>query len=73
MRSATNENDPTGALQSFTIGPQGVLTTVGNVSSEGGAPAFCVPLSTGQVAIMNVSWSISTLCDLREPPRPDTD
>ncbi|EIN04630.1 putative isomerase YbhE [Punctularia strigosozonata HHB-11173 SS5] len=50
---ATNENDPTGGLQSFTIGPQGVLTSVEDVSSDGGSPAFCVPLSTGQVAIMN--------------------
>lgn len=53
-RSATNENEP-GALQSFTIGSQGVLTTIDTVASGGDAPAFCTALSDGQVAIMNVS------------------
>ncbi|KAA1472645.1 putative isomerase YbhE [Dentipellis sp. KUC8613] len=50
---AVNENDA-GALQSFTIGSQGVLTgPIDQISSGGGAPAFTAPLTTGQVAIMN--------------------
>ncbi|KAI0826617.1 putative isomerase YbhE [Trametes gibbosa] len=48
-----NEN-PSGGLQSFVIGQNGVLSAaVDTVSSEGDSPAFTVPLSTGQVAIMN--------------------
>ncbi|KAI0343791.1 putative isomerase YbhE [Trametopsis cervina] len=50
---AVNENTP-GALQSFTVGPQGALTgPVGQINSQGGSPAFTAALSTGQVAIMN--------------------
>ncbi|KAI0260749.1 Lactonase, 7-bladed beta-propeller-domain-containing protein [Gloeopeniophorella convolvens] len=50
---AVNENSP-GALQSFTIGKQGLLSDPqGQVSSQGNTPAFTTRLSTGQVAIMN--------------------
>ncbi|KAI0685372.1 putative isomerase YbhE [Cytidiella melzeri] len=50
---AVNEDSP-GALQSFVIGPQGVLTgPIDQISSEGDSPAFTAPLTTGQVAIMN--------------------
>ena len=57
--SATNENDA-GALQSFLVNPQGVLTgPVDQVSSGGGAPAFATALSGGQVAIMNVRATAS--------------
>ncbi|KAH9849366.1 putative isomerase YbhE [Lenzites betulinus] len=50
---AVNEN-PSGGLQSFVIGPKGVLSVpVDTIASEGDSPAFTVPLSTGQVAIMN--------------------
>ncbi|KAF7792669.1 hypothetical protein EIP86_003766 [Pleurotus ostreatoroseus] len=50
---ATNENDD-GALQSFTIGPQGVLSEpVDTIPTQGGAPAFTAPLAGGQVAVMN--------------------
>ncbi|TFY83352.1 hypothetical protein EWM64_g659 [Hericium alpestre] len=50
---SVNENAQ-GGLQSFTIGNQGVLSApVETIQSEGDSPAFTVPLSTGQVAIMN--------------------
>lgn len=52
--SAVNENDD-GALQSFTIGPQGALTgPFDTIATQGGAPAFNAPLAGGQVAVMNV-------------------
>ena len=58
LRSAVNEN-PAGELQSFEIGPQGALTgPVDQASSDGDSPAFTAPLSTGQVAIMNVSLAL---------------
>ncbi|KAJ7618292.1 Lactonase, 7-bladed beta-propeller-domain-containing protein [Mycena polygramma] len=49
---ATNEN-PVGALQSYATSPGGGLVLLDEVSSGGNGPAFCWPLSTGQVAIMN--------------------
>ncbi|EKM53237.1 uncharacterized protein PHACADRAFT_147588 [Phanerochaete carnosa HHB-10118-sp] len=49
---ATNEDEP-GALQSFTIGSQGVLDLIDTVPSGGDAPAFTTALNNGQVAIMN--------------------
>ncbi|KAJ7635685.1 Lactonase, 7-bladed beta-propeller-domain-containing protein, partial [Mycena polygramma] len=49
---ATNEN-AVGALQSYATAPGGGLTLLDEVSSGGNGPAFCWPLSTGQVAIMN--------------------
>ncbi|CAL1710954.1 unnamed protein product [Somion occarium] len=50
---AVNENAQ-GALQSFTIGSQGILSgPIGQASSGGDSPAFAGPLSTGQIAIMN--------------------
>ena len=56
-----NENSP-GALQSFTIDDDGQLSAaVDTVASGGDAPAFTVPLSTGQVAIMNVRSFFSCL------------
>ncbi len=54
--SAVNENDD-GALQSFTIGPQGALTgPFDTIATQGGAPAFNAPLAGGQVAVMNVCF-----------------
>ncbi|KAK6977302.1 isomerase YbhE [Favolaschia claudopus] len=50
---AVNEVD-VGALQSYAISPAGGLTLLDSVASGGNGPAFCVPLSTGQVAIMNL-------------------
>lgn len=50
---ATNENVPTGALQSFTVGPEGALTLVDTAYSGGSGPPYCGGLSTGQVAIAN--------------------
>lgn len=56
MYSAVNE-DTEGALQSYTVLPGGVLSgPVDTVSSGGDSPAFTTPLSTGQVAIVNVSF-----------------
>lgn len=52
--SAVNEN-PIGALQSFTVDNSGVLTMVDTVSSGGDGPPFANPLSTGEVTAMNVS------------------
>lgn len=53
--SAVNEVGPIGALQSYATSPGGGLTLIDEASSGGNGPAFCAPLSTGQVAIMNVS------------------
>ncbi|KAG2151600.1 Lactonase, 7-bladed beta-propeller-domain-containing protein [Suillus bovinus] len=50
---AVNENVPAGALQSFTVGPEGALTLVDTISSGGSSPPYCGGLSTGQVAIVN--------------------
>ncbi|KAI0055287.1 putative isomerase YbhE [Artomyces pyxidatus] len=50
---AVNENSP-GALQSFIIGNQGLLTVPQDqMNSQGDSPAFTTALSTGPVAIMN--------------------
>lgn len=51
---ATNEFEP-GALQSFTVTPDGVVSAaVDTVPSQGDGPAFCTPLAIGgQVAILN--------------------
>ncbi|KAI0826618.1 putative isomerase YbhE [Trametes gibbosa] len=50
---ATNENTE-GALQSFFVKQDGSLTAaIGQTSSGGNGPAFAVPLSTGEVAVMN--------------------
>ncbi|KAJ7652425.1 putative isomerase YbhE [Mycena polygramma] len=49
---ATNEN-AVGALQSYATSPGGGLTLLDEVSSGGNGSAFCWPLTTGQVAIMN--------------------
>ncbi|KAJ6455153.1 Lactonase, 7-bladed beta-propeller-domain-containing protein [Mycena sanguinolenta] len=50
---AVNEVGPLGALQVYETTPAGGLTLLDQVSSGGNGPAFCAPLSTGQVAIMN--------------------
>ncbi|KAJ6615216.1 Lactonase, 7-bladed beta-propeller-domain-containing protein [Mycena sp. CBHHK59/15] len=49
---AVNE-DTIGLLQSYAASPAGGLTLIDEVISGGNGPAFCAPLSTGQVAIMN--------------------
>ncbi len=50
-----NENS-NGGLQTFTIGQEGALSgPIDTISTEGDSPAFTTPLSTGQVAVMNVS------------------
>ena len=55
--SAVNENSQ-GGLQSFLVGPQGALNGPFDQTSSGGdSPAFTVALTTGQVGIMNVSFS----------------
>ncbi|PIL23474.1 hypothetical protein GSI_14785 [Ganoderma sinense ZZ0214-1] len=51
---SVSEVSPIGGLQSFTIGPEGALSSpIDTISSEGDRPAFTVPLSTGQVAVVN--------------------
>ncbi|KAJ7059585.1 putative isomerase YbhE [Mycena amicta] len=50
---ATNEVGPLGALQSYQVTPSGGLALLDEVSSGGNGPAFCAPISTDQVAIMN--------------------
>ncbi|KAJ7852583.1 Lactonase, 7-bladed beta-propeller-domain-containing protein [Mycena leptocephala] len=50
---AVNEVGPLGLLQSYGTSPGGGLSLLDEVSSGGNGPAFCAPLSTGQVAIMN--------------------
>ncbi|CDO70096.1 hypothetical protein BN946_scf184806.g23 [Trametes cinnabarina] len=50
-----NEDSP-GGLQSFLIGKDGLLSSpIDTINSQGNSPAFTTPLSTGQVAVMNVS------------------
>ncbi|KAI0046974.1 putative isomerase YbhE [Auriscalpium vulgare] len=50
---AVNENSP-GALQAFTVGAQGVLSSAqGQIGSQGNSPAYAAALSSGQVAVMN--------------------
>jgi hypothetical protein len=56
--SATNEITE-GALQSFAVGANGVLSVLDTVSSGGNGPAFAAPISTGQVPIMNVRINIT--------------
>ncbi|KAF8634767.1 hypothetical protein AX15_000728 [Amanita polypyramis BW_CC] len=47
-------NEGPQALQSFIVNEQGELSTaISTVPSGGGAPAFAVALSTGEVAVMN--------------------
>jgi hypothetical protein len=50
-----NEIGPPDVLQSYATSPGGGLTPLDEVSSGGNGPAFCTPLSTGQIAILNVS------------------
>jgi 6-phosphogluconolactonase (cycloisomerase 2 family) len=52
---ATNENY-NGAVESFTINSDGSVTSVATQNSGGADPAHLLPLSTGQVAIMNVRY-----------------
>jgi len=48
-----NEATP-GALQSYTVGDEGVLTgPIDSIYSGGDGPPFCAALTTGEVAIMN--------------------
>ncbi|KZV69610.1 putative isomerase YbhE [Peniophora sp. CONT] len=42
-----------GGVQSFTIGKGGALTAVGHISTQGDAPAFMTPLTSGGIAAMN--------------------
>ncbi|KAF9531433.1 putative isomerase YbhE [Crepidotus variabilis] len=49
---AVNEN-PTGALQSFTVGQDGALTLVDTVNTGGNGPTFTAVLSTGEVTGLN--------------------
>lgn len=45
-----------GALQSFSVNAAGALTgPLDTISSGGGSPAHLLPLSSGEVAIMNYS------------------
>ncbi|KAF8444000.1 putative isomerase YbhE [Boletus edulis BED1] len=50
---AVNQNAPDGAVQSFTVSPNGANTLVDTVSSGGNGPPYCSALSTGQVAVVN--------------------
>lgn len=50
---ATNENED-GAVQSFTVSPQGVLSSpISTISSGGSIPAHLHQLSNGKLAVMN--------------------
>jgi len=58
---AVNEDTP-GALQSFVVDSNGMLTpSIATVNSGGDAPAFTAPLSSGQVAIMNYNSGTGTI------------
>jgi hypothetical protein len=55
-----NEDFP-GALQSFSIGPDGRLSdAIANVSTGGDGPAFAAPVGNDLVAVMNVSAATIT-------------
>ncbi|KAI0360680.1 putative isomerase YbhE [Trametes cingulata] len=65
---ATNENTD-GALQSFFVKQDGSLTAaVGQTSSGGNGPAFAVPLSTGEVAVMNFGSGNGLVIPTEEDP-----
>ncbi|KAH9849368.1 putative isomerase YbhE [Lenzites betulinus] len=65
---ATNENTD-GALQSFVIKQDGSLTAaIGQTSSGGNGPAFAVPLSTGEVAVMNFGSGNGLVIPTEEDP-----
>ncbi|KAH9896867.1 putative isomerase YbhE [Cubamyces lactineus] len=65
---ATNENTD-GALQSFFVKQDGSLTpAVGQTSSGGNGPAFAVPLSTGEVAVMNFGSGNGLIIPTEEDP-----
>ncbi|KJA21813.1 hypothetical protein HYPSUDRAFT_682420 [Hypholoma sublateritium FD-334 SS-4] len=50
---ATNEVEPIGALQSFSVHADGSLSLVDTVSTGGSGPTFTNPLSTGEVSAIN--------------------
>ena len=59
--SATNENTQ-GAIQSFVVKQDGSLSeAIATTSSGGNGPAFAIPLSTGEVAAMNVRYCLCLL------------
>ncbi|OSD08016.1 putative isomerase YbhE [Trametes coccinea BRFM310] len=65
---ATNENAD-GALQSFFVKQDGSLTAaIGQTSSGGNGPAFAVPLSTGEVAVMNFGSGNGLVVPTEEDP-----
>ncbi|KAI0653934.1 putative isomerase YbhE [Cubamyces menziesii] len=65
---ATNENTD-GALQSFFVKQDGSLTpALGQTSSGGNGPAFAVPLSTGEVAVMNFGSGNGLIIPTEEDP-----
>ncbi|KAI0646305.1 putative isomerase YbhE [Trametes meyenii] len=65
---ATNENTD-GALQSFFVKSDGLLTAAqGQTSSGGNGPAFAVPLSTGEVAVMNFGSGNGLIIPTEEDP-----
>ncbi|KAJ7636470.1 putative isomerase YbhE [Roridomyces roridus] len=49
---AVDENTP-GVLESYATTPGGGLTLLDQVPTAGSGPAFCTPLSTGQVVALN--------------------
>lgn len=72
LNSATNENTD-GAIQSFVVKSDGLLTDVLATTSTGGnGPAFAIPFSTGEVAAMNVCASLSVSGTLSHPPLHDS-
>ncbi|KAG1823198.1 Lactonase, 7-bladed beta-propeller-domain-containing protein [Suillus variegatus] len=64
---AVNENQPTGALQSFMVGPEGALTLVETAYSGGSGPPYCSGLSTGQVAIVNYGSGTARVIRTTDP------
>ncbi|KAI0777680.1 putative isomerase YbhE [Trametes elegans] len=65
---ATNENEQ-GAVQSFIVKQDGSLTAaIGQTSSGGNGPAFAVPLSTGEVAVMNFGSGDGLVIPTEEDP-----
>ncbi|KAI0764966.1 putative isomerase YbhE [Fomes fomentarius] len=65
---ATNENTD-GAIQSFVVKSDGLLTdALATTSTGGNGPAFAIPFSTGEVAAMNFGGGNGVIVPTEEDP-----
>jgi len=67
LTSAVNEVSPEGALQSFTVTPDGFLSSaIDTVPSGGDRPAYTTALSTGQIGVMDYNSGTGRIIPLSE-------